>query len=128
VSLALRIRWILRQQKCACTSKRIAESGRSSLVPIHSKRPGNKDRGASEAKTSNRTETRGSESISEGLIETAHLGVPTYIDFQYAIAYNKIIIIDLETVITGSFNLTKAAEDKNPKMPKRLTRTVCHRK
>jgi phosphatidylserine/phosphatidylglycerophosphate/cardiolipin synthase-like enzyme len=29
------------------------------------------------------------------------------------IAHNKIIIIDSETVITGSFNFTKAAEEKN---------------
>jgi phosphatidylserine/phosphatidylglycerophosphate/cardiolipin synthase-like enzyme len=29
------------------------------------------------------------------------------------IAHNKIMIIDGETVITGSFNFTKAAEEKN---------------
>src|ERR1700690_1438361 len=44
---------------------------------------------------------------------TAHMGIPTYIDFHHAIAHNKIIIIDKETVITGSFNFTKAAEEKN---------------
>ncbi|MGO9379582.1 MAG: phospholipase D family protein [Dissulfurispiraceae bacterium] len=44
---------------------------------------------------------------------TAHAGIATYIDAQHAIAHNKIIIIDRETVITGSFNFTKAAEDKN---------------
>jgi len=44
---------------------------------------------------------------------TAHMGVTTYIDSQHAIAHNKIIIIDKETVITGSFNFTKAAEGKN---------------
>ena len=44
---------------------------------------------------------------------TAHMGVTTYIDSQHAIAHNKIIIIDKETVITGSFNFTKAAEEKN---------------
>ena len=43
----------------------------------------------------------------------AHMGVTTYIDSQHAIAHNKIIIIDKETVITGSFNFTKAAEEKN---------------
>ena len=41
-----------------------------------------------------------------------NLKIPTYIDAQHAIAHNKIIIIDKETVITGSFNLTAAA-DKN---------------
>jgi phosphatidylserine/phosphatidylglycerophosphate/cardiolipin synthase-like enzyme len=44
---------------------------------------------------------------------TAHMGIPTYIDSKHAIAHNKIIIIDKETVITGSFNFTKAAEEKN---------------
>jgi phosphatidylserine/phosphatidylglycerophosphate/cardiolipin synthase-like enzyme len=40
-------------------------------------------------------------------------GIPTYIDDKHAIAHNKIMIIDRETVITGSFNFTKAAEEKN---------------
>ena len=40
-------------------------------------------------------------------------GIPTKIDSQHAIAHNKIIIIDDETVITGSFNFTKSAEEKN---------------
>jgi phosphatidylserine/phosphatidylglycerophosphate/cardiolipin synthase-like enzyme len=44
---------------------------------------------------------------------TAHMGVTTYIDSKHAIAHNKIIIIDKGTVITGSFNFTKAAEEKN---------------
>ncbi len=43
----------------------------------------------------------------------AHMGIPTYIDSEHAIAHNKIMIIDKETVITGSFNFTKAAEEKN---------------
>jgi phosphatidylserine/phosphatidylglycerophosphate/cardiolipin synthase-like enzyme len=44
---------------------------------------------------------------------TAHMGIPTYIDSAHAIAHNKVMIIDQETVITGSFNFTKAAEDRN---------------
>jgi phosphatidylserine/phosphatidylglycerophosphate/cardiolipin synthase-like enzyme len=40
-------------------------------------------------------------------------GVPTFIDAKHAIAHNKIMIIDRETVITGSFNFTKAAENSN---------------
>lgn len=32
---------------------------------------------------------------------------------QTCYCHNKIIIIDRETVITGSFNFTKAAEEKN---------------
>lgn len=43
----------------------------------------------------------------------ANSGVPTYIDPKHAIAHNKIMIIDKTTVITGSFNFTKAAEEKN---------------
>jgi hypothetical protein len=42
-----------------------------------------------------------------------HAGIPTRIDAVHAIAHNKIMIIDGETVITGSFNFTKAAEEKN---------------
>jgi phosphatidylserine/phosphatidylglycerophosphate/cardiolipin synthase-like enzyme len=40
-------------------------------------------------------------------------GIPIRIDSSHAIAHNRIMIIDRETVITGSFNFTKAAEEKN---------------
>jgi phosphatidylserine/phosphatidylglycerophosphate/cardiolipin synthase-like enzyme len=43
----------------------------------------------------------------------ANQGVPTMIDANHAIAHNKVIIIDGETVLTGSFNFTKAAQEKN---------------
>jgi phosphatidylserine/phosphatidylglycerophosphate/cardiolipin synthase-like enzyme len=43
----------------------------------------------------------------------ANAGITTFIDDKHAIAHNKIMIIDKETVITGSFNFTKAAEEKN---------------
>ena len=43
----------------------------------------------------------------------ANVKIPTYIDDKHAIAHNKIIIIDGSTVITGSFNFTKAAEERN---------------
>jgi phosphatidylserine/phosphatidylglycerophosphate/cardiolipin synthase-like enzyme len=39
--------------------------------------------------------------------------IPVYIDAAHAIAHNKIMIIDKQTVITGSFNFTRAAEEKN---------------
>ena len=42
-----------------------------------------------------------------------HAGIPTYIDDKHAIAHNKIMILDRTTLITGSFNFTKAAEEKN---------------
>ncbi len=47
------------------------------------------------------------------LDSVAHTGTPTYIDSEHAIAHNQIIIIDRETIITGSFNFTRAAEEKN---------------
>lgn len=43
----------------------------------------------------------------------AHAGTPMKIDAAHAIAHNKVMIIDGETIITGSFNFTRAAEDKN---------------
>jgi phosphatidylserine/phosphatidylglycerophosphate/cardiolipin synthase-like enzyme len=39
--------------------------------------------------------------------------IPVSIDSKHAIAHNKIIIIDGTTVITGSFNFTKSAEERN---------------
>jgi len=35
------------------------------------------------------------------------------VDDVHAIAHNKIILIDGETILTGSFNFTKAAEGRN---------------
>ena len=40
-------------------------------------------------------------------------GVPPLIDAKHAIAHNKIMVIDGETILTGSFNFSKAAEEKN---------------
>ena len=42
-----------------------------------------------------------------------HAGIRTLIDPVHAIAHNKIMIIDGQVVITGSFNFTKAAEEHN---------------
>jgi phosphatidylserine/phosphatidylglycerophosphate/cardiolipin synthase-like enzyme len=42
-----------------------------------------------------------------------HGGLPTLIDAKHAIAHNKIMIIDGQTIITGSFNFTKHAEEDN---------------
>ncbi len=44
---------------------------------------------------------------------TSRAGIPTFIDVEHAIAHNKVIIVDGATVITGSFNFTKAAEERN---------------
>lgn len=40
-------------------------------------------------------------------------GVAVYIDDNHTSAHNKLVIIDRETVITGSYNFTNAAETKN---------------
>lgn len=40
-------------------------------------------------------------------------GIETLIDSKHAIAHNKIMIVDGLTVLTGSFNFTKAAQEKN---------------
>jgi phosphatidylserine/phosphatidylglycerophosphate/cardiolipin synthase-like enzyme len=42
-----------------------------------------------------------------------HAGITTLIDAKHAIAHNKVMVIDGLVLITGSFNFTKAAEEKN---------------
>lgn len=39
--------------------------------------------------------------------------IPVKIDYKPAIAHNKVIVIDDNVVITGSYNYTNAAENKN---------------
>jgi phosphatidylserine/phosphatidylglycerophosphate/cardiolipin synthase-like enzyme len=40
-------------------------------------------------------------------------GVAVWIDSSHAIAHNKVMVIDSQTVITGSFNFTRQAEYEN---------------
>ena len=40
-------------------------------------------------------------------------GIPVWIDAKHAIAHNKVIIIDSAVVVTGSFNFSKATEERN---------------
>lgn len=40
-------------------------------------------------------------------------GIPTRIDYRYAIMHSKFIVVDGVTVETGSFNFTAAAEARN---------------
>lgn len=40
-------------------------------------------------------------------------GIPAKVDRAHAIAHNKVMIIDGSVVITGSFNFTRAAEERN---------------
>ena len=39
--------------------------------------------------------------------------IQTLIDDKHAIAHSKVIVIDSTTILTGSLNFTKAAEEKN---------------
>jgi phosphatidylserine/phosphatidylglycerophosphate/cardiolipin synthase-like enzyme len=48
-----------------------------------------------------------------GLTYLQHAGVPVWVDAAHAIAHNKVMVIDGDTVLTGSFNFTKAAESSN---------------
>ena len=43
----------------------------------------------------------------------ANAGIPVLIDDAHAIAHNKVIVLDERIVVTGSFNFTKAAEERN---------------
>jgi len=40
-------------------------------------------------------------------------GIPCFMDDKHAKAHNKIMVVDGDTLITGSFNFIKAAEEKN---------------
>jgi phosphatidylserine/phosphatidylglycerophosphate/cardiolipin synthase-like enzyme len=39
--------------------------------------------------------------------------IPTWIDDKHAIAHNKVMVLDGRVILTGSFNFTKAAEERN---------------
>jgi phosphatidylserine/phosphatidylglycerophosphate/cardiolipin synthase-like enzyme len=43
----------------------------------------------------------------------SQMGVPTRVDAEHAIAHNKVMIIDGQEVLTGSFNFTRQAETSN---------------
>lgn len=54
------------------------------------------------------------ESVCRGSqVEVLKKDIEVYTDAYHAIAHNKIIVIDGQTVITGSFNYTAAAEHAN---------------
>ncbi len=44
-------------------------------------------------------------------IEAAN--IPVWIDYKVKIAHNKVMVIDAQTVITGSFNFTSSAQNRN---------------
>ena len=43
----------------------------------------------------------------------SNAGIQPLIDAQHAIAHSKVMVIDSATTLTGSFNFTKTAEEKN---------------
>ena len=51
-------------------------------------------------------------------------GIPVRFDDRVAIAHNKVMVIDGELVIGGSFNYTKSAEEKNAENVT-FTRSAC---
>jgi len=54
--------------------------------------------------------------LQEGLTPPAimaNAGVPVYFDGSHAVANNRVVIIDLEIVMTGSFNFNKASDELN---------------
>ena len=56
------------------------------------------------------------EATKENDVQAVYLqdhGVPEWTDGEHPIAHNKVMIIDGKTVITGSFNFTRQAENSN---------------
>ncbi len=45
--------------------------------------------------------------------ELFHQRIPIYIDYKPAISHSKIMIIDNQKIITGSFNFSDAAQKRN---------------
>ena len=43
----------------------------------------------------------------------ADAGATVYVDARHAIAHNKVMVIDGRTLVTGSFNFTAGAEERN---------------
>ena len=48
-----------------------------------------------------------------GATYLANQGLPVFLDGKHPIAHNKVMVLDGATVITGSFNFSKAAEESN---------------
>lgn len=85
-------------QAYSFTSKPIA----AALLKAH-------DRGVKVSVVADKTARRKGEQAAH----LASLGVDVTVDDKHAIAHNKVMVIDGDTVITGSFNFTAAAEKSN---------------
>ena len=62
-------------------------------------------------KSSARQSTSGSRYSAATYLTNA--GIPVWVDTKVAIAHNKVMVIDGQRVITGSFNFTAAAQSRN---------------
>jgi len=51
--------------------------------------------------------------VYSGATFMTNAGIPVWIDPAPGIAHNKVMVIDGETTVTGSFNFTRAAQTKN---------------
>ena len=86
-------------QAYSCTSQPIAEA----LIAAHR-------RGVSVDVILDKSQRTERACIAGALIAE---GIPVHIDAAHAIAHNKVIVVDDETVVTGSFNFTASAEERN---------------
>lgn len=48
-----------------------------------------------------------------GATYVSNAGIPVWIDYLPRIAHSKIVVVDVELVVTGSFNFTKSAQERN---------------
>lgn len=55
-----------------------------------------------------KTDTRG-----RAVSDLLAAGIPVWVDYRPSIAHNKVMILDGDSVITGSFNFTAAAQERN---------------
>ncbi len=79
-------------------------------VPIAKGLTGAHRRGVAVTVILDKSQSTEQDSLSDFL---AHAGIPTYIDPQHARAHSKVILIDDETLITSSFDFTRAAQRRN---------------
>jgi phosphatidylserine/phosphatidylglycerophosphate/cardiolipin synthase-like enzyme len=48
-----------------------------------------------------------------GATYLSNAGVPVFLDSEHKEAHNKVMLIDGKTIVTGSFNFTRAADEQN---------------
>lgn len=48
-----------------------------------------------------------------GATYLANAGVPVFLDSEHKEAHNKVMLVDGKTIVTGSFNFTRAADEQN---------------